>query len=354
MSPWKPGFTTQDSLQGPAAAGLLQHYLQALAIRRKAHQMGAIFGGRLPCVASFAPGGSSEIVTSQAITDFRAILGELRTFIDAAYVPDIATLEENFPEYAAVGRGCGNLLAYGVFDLDAAGNSKLLARGRYTNGAAGPLDLSLIKEHVSHSWYSTASGNLNPSAGVTEPLAGKSGAYSWIKAPRYEDEVHEVGPLARMWVNGDYQRGISVLDRLAARALEAKKVADAMDGWLDELVPGGPVYAHALTPLSAAGSGATEAPRGALGHWVQLSNARISRYQILTPTAWNASPRDDAGNRGAMEQALLGTPVSDIQNPLEVLRVVHSFDPCLACSVHALRPRERAFSRRRASRPKGD
>ena len=107
--------------------------------------------------------------------------------------------------------------------------------------------------------------------------------------------------------------------------------------------------------MSAAGSGATEAPRGALGHWVQLSNTRISRYQIVTPTAWNASPRDDAGRRGAMEQALMGTPVSDVQNPLEVLRVVHSFDPCLACSVHALRPRERLVpSRKRARETKGE
>jgi hydrogenase large subunit len=141
-----------------------------------------------------------------------------------------------------------------------------------------------------------------------------------------------------MWVNGDYRTGISVIDRLAARALEAKKVADAMDGWLTQFVVGTPSYTYKATPATGTGVGLTEAPRGALGHWVSIASQRISRYQIITPTAWNASPADDAGKPGAMEQALIGTPVKDLNNPVEVLRVVHSFDPCLSCSVHMARP----------------
>jgi hydrogenase large subunit len=191
---------------------------------------------------------------------------------------------------------------------------------------------------VAHSWYAPEAGDRNPADGVTEPLPGKAGAYTWLKAPRYQDLVHEVGPLARMWVNGDYRDGISVIDRLAARARETRKVAVAMDGWLDELVPGETVYAHADTPAEATGVGLTEAPRGALGHWTQISGSKISRYQMVTPTGWNASPMDDLEQPGAIEQAITGTPVRDMQNPVEVLRVVHSFDPCVACSVHMVRP----------------
>jgi hydrogenase large subunit len=243
-----------------------------------------------------------------------------------------------FPQYLQIGRGCGNLLAYGVFDLDAAGTNKLLARGRYTDGSIQPVNVSAITEDVSHSWYTSPSG-LNPASGQTEPDADKAGAYSWIKSPRYNGKVHEVGPLARMWVNGDYRNGISVIDRLAARAWETKKVADAMSGWLNnDLISGGSSFSYKKTPASASGIGLTEAPRGALGHWVDISTSKISRYQVITPTAWNASPMDDKGQNGPIEQALLTTPVADINQPIEVLRVIHSFDPCLACSVHMLRP----------------
>jgi Ni,Fe-hydrogenase I large subunit len=115
-----------------------------------------------------------------------------------------------------------------------------------------------------------------------------------------------------------------------------------MKGWLDEVVLGEPVYKYADTPVEAVGVGMTEAPRGALGHWVEISDQLISRYQLVTPTGWNASPRDDAGKPGAMEQALVGTPVADMTSPMEILRVIHSFDPCVACSVHLLRPEDDA------------
>lgn len=338
MSPWKPRFEGTDMVGGATAATLVGHYVEALAMRRKAHQMGALFAGRMPSTVSFVPGGATEVVTQTAIDDFRALLAELRTFIDNTLLTDANALVSLFPDYLEIGRGCGNLLAYGVFDLNTSGSSKLLARGRYTNGSLGAVDPTLVREYVSHSWYTSGSGNLNPAQGVTQPQYGKDGAYSWIKAPRYQDAVHEVGPLARMWVNGDYRYGISVMDRIAARALETKKVADAMDGWLSQLVVNGPVYTHKDTVSSATGLGLTEAPRGALGHWVNIGNSVLSRYQIVTPTAWNASPKDDMGQAGAMEQALIGTPVRDMANPLEVMRVVHSFDPCLSCAVHMIRP----------------
>jgi hydrogenase large subunit len=204
---------------------------------------------------------------------------------------------------------------------------------------------------VKYSKYTAASGNLNPANGVTQPEAGKSGAYSWLKSPRYLNTVHEVGPLARMYVNGDYRNGISVLDRLAARVLEAKKVADAMDGWLNQLVVGAAVYQYASIPASSSGIGLTEAPRGALGHWINIANSRIDRYQVITPTNWNASPMDDFDQHGPIEQALIGTPVTDINQPIEVLRVIHSFDPCLSCAVHMVRPDSRKIETTVYSRP---
>ncbi len=341
-SPWIPRYVTPDMVGGATAGTLVGHYVQALAIRRKAHQMGAIFGAKLPCTATFVCGGITESVTAQAIADFRALLSEIRTFIESVYLPDVLAVAGAFPQWYEIGTGCGNLLAYGVFDLNATGTSKLLARGRYTDGQLSTVEPGQITEYVKYSRYTANSGNKNPSVGVTEPVADKAGAYSWDKSPRYLGKVHEVGPLARMWVNGDYRRGISVLDRIAARAFETKKVADAMVDWLDQLVPGGPVFAANSIPATGSGIGLTEAPRGALGHWLQISASRVARYQVITPTGWNASPKDDMEQQGPIEQALMGTPVNDVNQPIELLRVVHSFDPCLSCTVHMVRPGQRA------------
>ncbi len=337
ISPWGPRYASPDMVKGTTAETLVGHYVKALEMRRKAHQMGAIMGGKLPCSPVFVPGGATSNPASQQINEFRALLTELRTFINGTYLPDVLAVAGAFPDYYNIGRGCGNLLAYGVFDLDNAGTTKLLKRGRYTNGQMLAVNTSDIAEYVKYSKYSSASG-LNPSIGATTPNAAKAGAYSWLKSPRYMNMVHEVGPLARMWVNGDYTRGISALDRIAARAYETKKVADAMDVWLNQIVIGGPVYQYAATPSSATGIGLTEAPRGALGHWITITNSTIGRYQIVTPTNWNASPKDDMGKPGPIEQALIGTPVSNINQPIEVLRIIHSFDPCLSCAVHMVRP----------------
>ena len=239
-----------------------------------------------------------------------------------------------FPAYSKIGRGCGNLLAFGAFDLDGTGSKKLLRRGVSTKGQYGPLDVGQITEHVTHSRYRAAGGALNPRDGVTEPDADKADAYSWIKAPRYLNQPHEVGPLARMWMAGRYRRGISVMDRLMARALETRHIASAMVGWLKELSVDAPTSVRFRHPSSGAGIGLSEAPRGALAHWIQFADSSIQRYQVVTPTAWNGSPMDALGQKGPIEQALIGTPVRDQDEPLELLRVVHSFDPCLACSVH--------------------
>jgi hydrogenase large subunit len=140
-----------------------------------------------------------------------------------------------------------------------------------------------------------------------------------------------------MWVTGEYRNGVSVLDRHLARAHEAQKVANAMMGWLAEL-DGGDSYDDTYDQYSGDGIGMTEAPRGALGHWVKINDKKISHYQIITPTCWNASPKDSGGNHGPMEQALIGTPIQNPDQPIEALRVIHSYDPCLSCAVHIMKP----------------
>ena len=198
---------------------VIQHYLQALEMRRKAHEMGAIFGGRLPHPPTFVPGGFTTTPRAARITQFKACLAELTSFIQNAYLPDAATLAGVYSDYYGIGKGHGNLLAYGVFDLNSAGTTKLLRRGRIQAGASGVQAVSAnsITEQVTYSWYSDTTNNLNPSLGETAPQYPKSNAYSWLKAPRYATSVTtrgkkggvktgssapcEVGPLDRMWVN---------------------------------------------------------------------------------------------------------------------------------------------------------
>jgi hydrogenase large subunit len=141
-----------------------------------------------------------------------------------------------------------------------------------------------------------------------------------------------------MWVNGDYRNGVSTMDRHVARAQEAVKIVRELTAWVNELQPAGPVFQSFTTPTAGTGIGLTEAPRGALGHWLKVTNGSIANYQIISPTCWNASPRDSDGVRGPIEQALIGLPILDIKEPVEVARVIHSFDPCLGCAVHVMRP----------------
>ena len=302
----------------------------------------AVFGGRLPHTPAFIPGGITTRPTSAAITKFKSYMNQIIPFIQNTYIPDAQALASVYSDYKGIGRGYGNLLAFGCFDLNSSGSSKLLRRGLVANGSTtvNSVNVGAITEQVTYSWYNNSSNNLNPASGITSPVAPstKTAAYSWIKSPRYSGAAYEAGPLARMWVNGSYTRGISVIDRHRARAQEALLIAQAMQQWVAGLSASGAVYTSYSAPSSGAGVGLTEAARGALGHWVSISGSAISRYQIVTPTCWNTSPRDNNGALGALEQALVGTPVANGDEPVEVLRVVHSFDPCLACAVHVVRP----------------
>ncbi len=339
-APWTPAWDV-DLRSDPALDIVAGHLTQALEARRRAHEMAAVFGGRMPLQHAFVPGGVTAPPTAERIHAFRGHLDWLTGFIRDAYLPDVEALGRVYSDFRNVGVGWGNLMAYGVFDLDDSGSNHLLAGGFVEDGAADPVsppDGAEISESVAYSWYEDATEGLAPAAGETRPVHPKGEAYSWLKAPRLSGKPFEAGPLARMWINGDYRRGISVMDRHAARAHEALKIAAAMDGWLDQLTAGDPVYGSYRDPVSGSGVGMTEAPRGALGHWVEIAQGKIARYQVLTPTCWNASPRDGDGVPGPMEKALMGTPVRDPARPVEALRVIHSFDPCLSCAVHVMRP----------------
>jgi hydrogenase large subunit len=349
-APWTPAWNPTDPSNGqlldfrsdPTLDVVSSHIPKAVEMRQYAHQMGAIFGGKMPMPANFLPGGSTSLPNGARISAFRSHLAKLTEFINRVYIPDVEAVANIYSDYKQIGKGSGNLLSYGVFDLNDAGTTKLFSRGICTGGPVQALNLNQITEHVAYSWYS-GSTPLAPANGATTPVDPdtKTTGYSWLKAPRYTNAPFEAGPLARMVISGQYSGGISVLDRHLARAYEAKIVAEAMGGWLTQLEQNqsGAVYKTYTNPTSGSGIGLTEAPRGALGHWVSISGGKIANYQIITPTCWNASPKDSGGTNGPMEQALIGTPVDDPGRPVEALRVIHSFDPCLSCAVHVMQPK---------------
>lgn len=336
LPPLTPGYTVDLRFNAADNQRLVDHYLQAFALRRQAHEMGAIMGGKLPHTNAFEFGGVTPTPTAAMVDRFRAYLAPIISFIDNVYLPDVDLLASTYPDYFKLGRGYGNLLAFGVFDLNAAGTAKLLRRGRIVKGATTvqPVKLGQILEQAKYSWYNDSSAGLNPNKGVTKPNPDKAGAYSWLKAPRYGGVPYEVGALARMWINGDYRNGISVMDRHKARAQETSKIAHAMGDWLSQLHLGTNGFTPRAVPVAGAGIGLTEAARGALGHWLKVGSGKITSYQILTPTCWNCSPRDNVGKPGPLEKALEGLVVQDASQPIEVLRVIQSYDPCLSCAVH--------------------
>jgi len=376
LAPFVPRYEGDYRVSGDANAELVNHYVKALDIRRKCHEMLSVFGGKMPHNVGIVPGGVTEKLTEDKITNFLWRLNEIRNFVDNNYIPDVIAVAKAYSDYFQVGKGCKRLLAYGGFDLPPrllgplprlasgdAGAGEDKSGGRLFKAGVVSPDLKVsdfsgenITEDLKHSWYADSESGKNPARGETKPDLKKKGAYSFLKSPRYKGEVCELGPLARMvnnYVQGDaevkklvdsvlsqFDAGVdvlySVLGRHAARALESKLVADAMVGWLMQLKPDKPSIVQAEIPETGEGVGLTEAPRGAVGHWMTIKDKKIERYQVITPTAWNASPKDDKDQPGALEQAMIGTKVKDKDNPFELVRIVRAFDPCLACSVHLL------------------
>jgi hydrogenase large subunit len=372
LYPFLPRYASDDYVSDPeVATALVGHYVEALEVRKKAQEMLSIFYGRMPSFVGTVPGGVTVQPNVSNITAFRARLRELRFWIDNVYVQDILTVA-SVPAYApffTAGDSGGNYLAYGGFDENQAGTEKFLPRGYITGsnvGAVKDFEETKIEEFVNHSWYTEDCGPLNPKEGKTDPDLKKQDAYSFLKAPRYDGMPMEVGPMARMLVLAGLelsgkrpeklmtlvkQLGLDakvmelatagkfgILPRHAMRALECKLIADQMDIWLDQLKPGEPIWDKKDIPGDSYGRGLVEGPRGSLGHWIHIQGKKIGNYQAVVPTTWNASPRDKEGNRGPVETSLIGLPVPDAESPINVVRCVRSFDPCLACAIHVIHP----------------
>ncbi len=355
-----PGYVLPPELDLIATA----HYLEALEMQAVAAEIIAVMSGKFPHPMTSIPGGTAFVPTESKLDDILFRFLKVKDFIDTALVPDTLAIAPYILGAASFGGGCGNFLSWGVFEAeDRDPYKRSLQRGfiesakGLTSVEVGPQD---VTEYVGHSWYDDKTTGLTPDKGVTEAMYEEystEGKYSWGKAARLKGLPAEVGPLSRMlvaYVNGqpdvtaiiDVALGalskaagtelpptvlVSLLGRVAARNLEAAVVAKWSIDWVNELVAAiaGGDSSYFVTERGSEGEGAGlwEAPRGSVGHWMSVKGGKIDNYQVVAPTTWDISPRDDAGILGPMEQALVGTPVIDPERPLEILQVAHSFDP---------------------------
>ena len=382
----------------PPEANLMAvaHYLEALGWQRDVAKLHTIFGGKNPH-PNFLVGGvpcpidlnSDSAINSARLATVQNIIAQMREFVDQVYLPDTLAIAGFYKDWTTQGEGIGNFLSYGDFPEQGINDpaTYLFPRGAILNRDLSTIhDVDLdamdqVQEFVARSWYDYDGGKttgLHPYDGETalnydgptppyEHLdVGES--YSWVKSPRWKGNVMEVGPLARvlmLYASGHEQTQelvdytlrtlnvpvealFSTLGRTAARTLETKVVADNMQTWYDNLVANikagdtrtfnEALWEPSTWPKRAQGVGFTEAPRGALAHWIVIEDGKIANYQAVVPSTWNAGPRDAAGQPGPYEAALAGHHLHDPKQPLEILRTIHSFDPCLACAVHVTDP----------------
>jgi hydrogenase large subunit len=388
------GYWGHPAYKLPAEVNLIAvaHYLESLEMQKELVKVHTIFGGKNPH-PNFLVGGvpcSINIEEANAINAERlAAVGkyfeDAKTFVDQVYIPDLLAIASYYKDWGAIGGGLTNYLSFGDFPVDGFNNpsSFRMPRGVILNRDLGTVyevnadKPDEIQEFVNNSWYNYSGGDdtgLHPWDGETRinytgpkppyELLDVTRKYSWIKTPRWKGNPMEVGPLSRMLVGyasgrQEYREIIdstlktldvpvealfSTLGRTAARGLETKLTCDwALEFYRqllanikngDSRTQNNDKWEPDTWPESAKGIGLTEAPRGALSHFIVINDRKIENYQMVVPTTWNASPRDPQGKRSAYEESLIGTPVADPKIPLEVIRTIHSFDPCLACAVH--------------------
>jgi hydrogenase large subunit len=361
---------------------------QTIRETKKVPEIIAILGGQWPHSSFMVPGGVVCVPNGNEITqcifllkNFRKwyenrILGcDIERWMEVKTKADIETwLDEKkshaqsdlgfFIRFAKIasldklGRGNGNFISFGSLDFpeDTAIESQaedglFLPAGFSQNSQVRKLNQAKITEDISHSWFDDEIASRHPFAGITRPYAtgGESGKYSWAKAPRYDGMPAETGPLAEMMIASNplitdlvKKDGSNVFARELARLMRTAILIPVMEKWLAELATSkGEFYCDHPEVEGGEGFGLIEAPRGSLGHWVKINEGKIEKYQIITPTAWNASPRDSNGIRGPWEEAIVGTEIKDLENPVELDHIIRSFDPCLVCTVHAIQLNKR-------------
>ena len=381
LGPFANAYWGNPSYKLPPEANLViaSHYLDALQVSKVAAQAQAIFGGKNPHPQSLVVGGvtcAMDMLNPNRLGEFLYRAKEVKDFVERAYIPDVLLAARYYKGegLAGIGGGVKNYMCFGGFPLDESGQTFLFPRGIVKNRNLAkllPIDEAKITEGAFHAWYEGDKPQ-HPYEGTTVPKYtgyDKNGnvkgdeKYTWCKAPRYEGEPHEVGPLARMIVGyaaGDKKikplvadtlkaTGLpatalfSTLGRTAARAIETKLVGDQLEAWLNELIGNikkGDIrtWTPCEVPKEGQGRGMTEPPRGALSHWIRIKDYKIANYQAVVPSTWNCSPRDKNNKRGPYEESLIGTKLAKADQPLEILRTIHSFDPCMACAVHIIEP----------------
>jgi [NiFe] hydrogenase large subunit len=386
LGPFANAYWGHPAYKLPPEANLMAsaHYIEALRLQARTARMHAIFGGKNPHPQSLVVGGVTCVadLKPDRIAEFLYLTKETQHFIKNVYIPDLLAVASFYKEWGAIG-GTTNFLAWGEFPLgEKEPESLFMPRGVIMKRDLANVKMAeqdKVTEDVTRAWYEKGVA-LHPYKGETKPLKQDpkyrpdKGQYSWFKAPRYEGEPCEVGPLARVLIA--YAKGhkdikpavemvlktlgipatalFSTLGRTAARAIETLAIGNAMEEWVGELIEnikGGDTktYTPHDIPESGMGVGLNDVPRGALGHWVKVKNKKIDKYQYVVPSTWNLGPRDAQGKLGPIEEALIGTPVADPKQPLEILRTVHSFDPCVACGVHVIDPHSNQVYKVRAT-----
>lgn len=311
-----------------------KNYFDSLNISRQAHEMLAVFGGKVPHNHGIFIGGITTQPTTDKIIKIKSILKQISEFIDNKMIPDVFMIAQYYKDCFNLGKGYGNFLSYGCFDNYKNLGTLYVNPLTYLNEKISKFEPVNITENIDYSWYKGAKNTYTPLEEIPNPDMDKQKAYTWVKAARYNNIPYEVGPLARQWLSGEYKKGISLMDRTIARVLEAKKIAGVIDTLLDNVIPNVSVQGKYELPDKAQGRGLVDTTRGALGHWMKIENKVISFYQLIPPTVWNFSPQDQNGYRGVTEQALIGTPIQDVDNPVEIGRIIRSFDPCISCATH--------------------
>lgn len=298
-----------------------------------------MLGGKAPHNHGIFVGGVTESLDASNLINLKYLVSETKAFINNRMLEDVNIIAEYYKDYFKMGKGHGNLMTYGVFDTYKDKEISYVKPAVLINGHVKPFDQIKITENIYSSWYKGETVQSHPFSGFTEDDMDKANAYSFVKAPRYEGNAMEVGPLARMILSGNYPNKISMMDRTIARVLEAKKVIDIIEGLL-ERASFEPVQQRQYEiPDSSRGSGLMDTTRGSLANWISIENKVINHYNIITPSGWNCSPTDSKGVRGAIEQALIGTEIQNPEQPVEIGRIVRSYDPCISCATHIVSDR---------------